>query len=119
MKKQWLIGVAVAAGLALMGCGKSTCSDLTDADNKYEEKYRPCLASGETQTKFNQNQCEAGVDKCTDAEKTALADYADCVRKLPDCTPNTKDAFGTSAVACITVAQGKIGQTCQTAIFGQ
>jgi hypothetical protein len=117
MRKMKIFGVVAVAALALTGCG-STCDDLADAFDEVDEKARPCAAAGEEPTAFNVNQCENNVDKCTDSEKEALADLADCLRDLPECTPATENGFGTAAAACILGASGKIGQTCSSALGG-
>ncbi len=115
--QKWMMGVAAVAALALTGCG-SLCDDLAGADEKFEEKYSPCLDTGETYEKFNVNQCDSGIDKCTDAEQEALSELADCIRDLPECSPATEQSFDNALEACRLSLLGKIGETCATAALG-
>ncbi len=117
MKKTWMFGVVAAVSMVLTGCG-STCDDLADAFEEADEKARPCATGGSEPTAFNVNQCENNIDKCSDSEKEALADFADCIRDLPECTPATQSGFINSLTACALGVSGKVGQTCSSALGG-
>jgi hypothetical protein len=112
--KKWMIGVVAASAMALTGCS-STCDDLADAYESLEEKSKPC-STGSQPTAFNTNRCDQNIDKCADSEKEALADVGDCIRDLPECTPATQQTFVNALLACALAAEGKVGETCSTAL---
>jgi hypothetical protein len=114
MQKKWMLGVAAVAALALTGCG-DTCDDLADGFKVAEQKARPC-SSGPSEA-FNINQCDSNLNQCTDSEKQALADLANCLRKLPECTPGNTTPFENSLAACALGVSGKVGENCSN-IFG-
>jgi hypothetical protein len=116
MQKKWMLGVAAVAALALTGCG-DTCDDLADADKVFLNKIAPCTTAGDAPEAFNINQCDANLNRCTDTEKQALADFASCVRKLPECSPGNTTPFENAYGACVLAAQGKVGNNCSL-IFG-
>jgi hypothetical protein len=110
--QKWIIGLIAATTLALTGCS-STCDNLSDATDAYAVKVKPCLSSGETTTAFNVNQCDRTIEKCTDSERQALDEYVECVEKLSECTPGTKDAFKSARDACNEYMESKVGDVCQ------
>ena len=115
MKK--IFGVVAVARMGLTGC-VLPCDDLADAVEVAQERVKPCAAEGVEFEAFNVNQCENNLDNCTDSEKEALADYADCYRKLPECTPANRQGFINAASACELSVSGKVGANCAK-IFGQ
>jgi hypothetical protein len=115
--KTKIFGVVAIAMLALTGCG-NVCDDLDNAGETLEDKYKPCATAGDESPSFNTNQCSDNIDDCSDSEKKALGDFADCIRELPECTPATEDNFNTALFGCALSLSGKIGETCSTAIGG-
>src|SRR5690242_10991042 len=111
-----IFGVVAIAMMALTGCA-STCDDLEDAYGKAQNKARPCASAGSPVTPFNTNQCENNLDKCSDSEKKALGNLADCLRDLPECTPATVDNFNNAVIGCAFSLAGKVGQNCASAII--
>jgi hypothetical protein len=109
--QKWMIALTTAASLALAGCS-STCDRLSDATDAYAQKVKPCLSSSEQTTAFNVNQCDRAIEKCTDSERKALDEYVDCVKKLQECTPGTKDAFTAARRACNEYLESKAGDVC-------
>lgn len=116
--QKWMMGLAAGMILALTGCGGSACDELADGSSELEKKITPCLDAGETIEKFNVNQCEAGIEKCSDAEKEAMSKFADCLADVPECSPATEQSFANSVAACALQLEGKVGDTCSTAVFG-
>jgi hypothetical protein len=114
-----LAGVFVVVSLALTGCGGSTCEDLDSAFDDIAKKGKPCGdASSVDEGTFNMTTCEANFDKCTDDEKDALADYANCLSGVDECKPSNPDAFDGAVLGCIFTAAGQISDTCDKAVFG-
>lgn len=115
--KKLMIGAIFASTLALTGC-VSTCDDLANASEVFEQKVKPCTSAGEEPTAFNINQCKNSLDKCTDSEKEALGKFANCIRELPECTPATEEGFTSALLACGLALNGRIGENCSTVIAG-
>ena len=111
MKK--LLGVVAIAGLALTGCGNA-CDEMASATDVYITKASPCL--DDPPDAFNITQCDRTLDKCTDSEKEALSAYADCLSKLPECTPGSKGSFNDALTACALGIKGKVGDNCARAL---
>jgi hypothetical protein len=109
--KKLMMGAVVAVSMVMTGC-TNVCGDLESAAEALETKVKPCLEPGQTFESFNVNQCEDSLDNCSDSEKEALSDYADCIRKMPECTPATEQGFVNALAACSLTADGKIGASC-------
>jgi hypothetical protein len=58
------------------------------------------------------NQCDVAFERCTDSEREALDEYIECVDKLQECTPGTKDAFKNASEACDDYLGSKVGDSC-------
>lgn len=115
MKKK-IFGVVAVAMMALTGCG-NVCDELDNSFEAFEDKYQPCAEAGEDSPSFNTNQCSDNInDDCSDKEKEALSDFAECLRDLPECSPATRETFGNATLACALTLSGKVGETCQNAI---
>jgi hypothetical protein len=112
-----LVGVFAVVSLALAGCGGSTCDDVKDAQDELIEKQAPCPDSALEFKRITAATCDANIDKCTDAEKDALSDYVSCIGKVSKCKAGSEDAFDSAALACAVAADGKIGDTCENAVF--
>jgi hypothetical protein len=112
-----LVGVFAVVSLALAGCGGSTCEDLKDVQDSAKEKQAPCPNSALEISTITVATCDASIDKCTDAEKDALSDYVSCVNKVDKCKVGSEDAFDSAVLACAVAADGKIGDTCENAVF--
>lgn len=110
MKK--LVAMTFAA-MTLVGCG-SVCDDMLDATDTYQAKRSPCSNSGQAVV-FNVTRCERNIDKCTAAEQDGLDEFADCLRKLPECTPSTKDTFDNAVRGCNLTFNDKVGEGCRNA----
>jgi hypothetical protein len=113
--QKWMIGLIAATAVALTGCS-STCDNMAEVSDAYIEKAKPCLSADETPTAFNVTQCDRSFEKCTDSEREALDEYIDCLDKLAECTPGTKDGFKSARAACKNYMEAKVGDNCQ-AIF--
>jgi ABC-type uncharacterized transport system auxiliary subunit len=110
--QKWMIGLIAALAAALTGCS-STCDNMAEVADAYIEKVKPCLDANDQQpTAFNVNQCDRAFESCTESEREAVAEYVDCVDKLAECTPGTKDAFKNAREACDDYLESKAGETC-------
>lgn len=116
--RNWIIGLIAASSVALTGCS-STCDNFSSIGDDLIEKVKPCLDAGkEPPAAFNVNQCDRAYANCTDAEKEALDEYADCLDKLQACTPGTSDAFKNAQEACEDYMESKVGESCRQIFAG-
>ena len=113
-----LASVFAVVSLALAGCGGSTCEELGDAFKNVAEKSKPCGDETSTSTDpYNVMMCDANFDRCSAAEKEAIADYASCLNNVDKCEASNPDAFDGDVLACIFSASGRLSDACEDAVF--
>jgi hypothetical protein len=101
--------------LALTGCGNSVCEDMADAFEDFDEKAKPCDDGSEPSdpiTDAEIEQCDKDLESCSDSDKDAIRDFADCLADVPTCSPSNQDAFASASLACFFSVSGKISPNC-------
>lgn len=99
--------------VTLTGCGGTVCDELGDAYAQVNDKARACLQEGdEAQRPFDHALCEANVGRCSNDERLALSQLADCFRAAPVCTPDTESNFNSAVFLCALDAADRVGNAC-------
>lgn len=99
-----LVCVIVTA-VAFSSCGGSVCDDIVSAMNSLNSKVEPCVEAGQQKIPQStidsvQAGCKQSEDNLTDAQKNQVEQVANCIDKLPNCTPETIETWSEQANAC-------------------
>jgi len=103
-----------------VGCGgggnspSSTCDNVANAFNSLPGKYSAC---GQFPSiPFNKDSCVSAFNSssCSDADRSKINDFANCVNGLPNCTPQSESTWSDAFVACDGKLQG-VSQSCAAA----
>ncbi|SEU15878.1 hypothetical protein [Stigmatella erecta] len=119
--KKWMACVA-AVSLALVGCGGGgECDDLADANNEAVEKASDCRNVidddyFEKSTDEQVEQCKDGLDNCSDSDKDAIKDLADCIKDVPKCSASNSEPFENAYNICFLSLANKLSPTCAASI---
>jgi hypothetical protein len=65
---------------------------------------------------FDVNQCEQGIEHCTDSEKDALDQYSQCLSQIGDCEPGIEEATQIALSACSIPMRAQIGKICRQSL---
>jgi hypothetical protein len=119
--KQWMAGV-VAVSLMVVGCGSSECDQLGDADIVAVDNAEDCRGMIDEDffvktTESQREHCKEGIDECSDDEKQALADLADCLEDLSKCSASNPQAYVDAHNACEMTFVPKLGAACVASIY--
>lgn len=97
--KKILFGLAAMASLTLTACGGgSICDQLEDVAKSTADKAEECGltidADDKEITDAEREQCEKATESCTDADKKAFEEYADCVADVKGCADKSEAEQG-------------------------
>jgi hypothetical protein len=100
----------VVAMLLTVGCSRSVCEEMADAERTTFEKSKACFDTPPEVTDVQ--QCEERLKKCNDKDEELFGNFADCVRKLPVCTEAEAASWEAAHLECIEAVFGNLSREC-------